>query len=364
MPQPSIFIVYASEDEPYRNKLEDHLGVLQRRGYISVFKRLLAGDNITKTLEKNLQEADIIMPLISIDFLNSATAQSINIENFVGQQKKIIPILIRSCLWKYSSFGKLKALPSKDPIKSWRDQDEAFTYIATELRNIIKNDNNEDISPEEYESLLSEIRKEKQELKKKYNIITASLLVTKLLIVYFLSCKIAPFLSPVFSTNSLIPSISACFLSLGILYLWHLKRYHFEELKIRFRKMSLYSLTLSLFGLLLYTLLFFNLTVKYYPKKDSPEYIYKVKGLYLNDAAKAYLAASGNSLSDGELLRKAKVNPRKLWEYVGLVETLYAFSIIMLITGIGIAIFAQIENQENKYIDDYYNKIMEGADSS
>ncbi len=363
MSKPSIFIVYASEDESYRNKLEDHLGVLQRSGYISAFKRLLAGDNITKTLEKNLQEADIIMPLISIDFLNSAIAQSVTLEDFVEQQKKIIPILIRSCLWEESLFGKLRALPSKDPVKNWRDIDEAFTYIATELRNIIKSNNGEDISPEEYKSLLSEIRKEKQELRKKYNIITVLLLVAKFSIISSLSYWVVPFISPSFSTNSLIPPLTAFFLSLGVLYLWHLKKYHFEELKVRFKKISLHSLILSLFGLLIYTLLFFNFTVKYYPEENPLEYIREVKGVYLNNAAKAYLASSGNSLTDEKLLKKAENNPRKLWEYVGLVETLFVFSIIMLIMGIGTAIFTQIENQENKRIDDGYNRIME-RDSS
>ena len=43
----------------------------------------------------------------------------------------VIPVILRSCLWTDTPFGKLNATPPDGkPITQWPDRDQAFTEIA------------------------------------------------------------------------------------------------------------------------------------------------------------------------------------------------------------------------------------------
>lgn len=358
MSQPSVFIIYASKDEPFRDKLEEHLEVLQRKGYISIFKRVTAGENISQVLEQNLREADIILPLVSIDFLNSPVSQSIDFDGFTKHQKKIIPILIRDCLVEETPFQDLRILPSKNPVDRWSNEDEAFTYIVRELLNIVRNKEENSISIQEYKDLLDEIRKEKEVLRKKYSIINTSLLITKLLIIYVLAFLLAPIVTPIFPNNSLITYLTTSLLFLGLLYLWYLKKYYSEELVKKLRKVSILTLYVGCITLIFYLFLLKGFTIE-----TDYRCKYQVKGLYLNETGQEYLKKFVN-VTDYDFLRNFSGNPRNVWEYVGLIETLFMFSIITMVTNMGIAIFVQIENQENKHLNENYDRIMPHQSSS
>src|SRR5947199_2945194 len=46
---------------------------------------------------------------------------------------RVIPILLRSCDWQNTSFGKLRALPSR-PVMDWANHENAFTDIAQSIK--------------------------------------------------------------------------------------------------------------------------------------------------------------------------------------------------------------------------------------
>jgi hypothetical protein len=51
---------------------------------------------------------------------------------------KVIPIILRPCLWTESPFGKLQALPTDGKaVTTWPTQDVAFTDIAKGLNGQI-----------------------------------------------------------------------------------------------------------------------------------------------------------------------------------------------------------------------------------
>ena len=68
-----IFYSYAHEDEDAKNKLVQHLSILKRRGYISEWhdRKIEAGENWSEAISQNLEEADIILLLVSSAFINS-----------------------------------------------------------------------------------------------------------------------------------------------------------------------------------------------------------------------------------------------------------------------------------------------------
>ena len=69
----SLFYSYSHEDEALRNKLETHLSLLQDEGVISGWhdRRIEAGTEWDGAISRNLEEAGIILLLVSADFLAS-----------------------------------------------------------------------------------------------------------------------------------------------------------------------------------------------------------------------------------------------------------------------------------------------------
>jgi hypothetical protein len=137
-----VFISYSHVDEELKNNLLKHLNPLGRMGLISEWsdRKLLAGDEWAKEISKNLESADIIILLISIDFINSKYCYDIELERAIERHEKgeatVIPIILRNCMWQHMPFAKLQALPKEGKaVTSWTAPDDAFVNIAEGIRH-------------------------------------------------------------------------------------------------------------------------------------------------------------------------------------------------------------------------------------
>lgn len=139
-----IFYVYSHKDEKLRNQLKVHLSALRHKALIIHWcdRELRAGEDWKQEIANHLNTAQIILLLVSPDFLNSGFCDSIEMQKALERQKcgdaLVIPIILRPVLWQNTPIGGLKALP-KDakPITKWRNRDEAFYDVAEHLQNII-----------------------------------------------------------------------------------------------------------------------------------------------------------------------------------------------------------------------------------
>ncbi len=137
----NVFISYSHADEKYKEKLVSHLQPLKRLHLIDSWddRKIKAGADWGDEISKKLVEADIILLLISIDFINSEYCYDIELERALERSEEgdavVIPIILRSCLWRSAPFAKLQALP-KDAraVASWPEEDEAFTNIADGIK--------------------------------------------------------------------------------------------------------------------------------------------------------------------------------------------------------------------------------------
>jgi hypothetical protein len=77
----SVFFSYSHKDATLRDQLETHLAMLKRQGVISTWydRRLIAGDNIDEGIAQELERADIILLLVSPDFLASEYCYGIEV---------------------------------------------------------------------------------------------------------------------------------------------------------------------------------------------------------------------------------------------------------------------------------------------
>jgi hypothetical protein len=138
-----VFFSYVHEDESLRDKLATHLRLLERQGVIRGWhdRRITGGREWAGAIDEHLRTAQIILLLVSADFLASDYCYDVEVERAMARyeagEARVIPIILRPADWNSAPFGKLQALP-KDarPVTSWPDRDEAFFDIARGIRTV------------------------------------------------------------------------------------------------------------------------------------------------------------------------------------------------------------------------------------
>ncbi len=141
----SVFFSYTHKDEALRDELEAHLALMKRQNLIAGWhdRRILAGDDVDDTIEQELEKADIILLLVSADFIASnycySKEMSRALERHEAGQARVIPVILRSCDWQSAPFGKLLAAPKDGKaVTTWPDRDVAFTDVAKQVRAAVE----------------------------------------------------------------------------------------------------------------------------------------------------------------------------------------------------------------------------------
>lgn len=141
----NIFISYSHKDDKYKNQLERHLAGLKRYSNVNTWfdQQILPGQLWEKEIETQLRNANIILQLVSSDFLASDFCMKeleIAIERDKTSEAVLIPIILRPCLWQSTILGKIQVLPPDGkPISSWQNEDEAFALVVEGIRRVILN---------------------------------------------------------------------------------------------------------------------------------------------------------------------------------------------------------------------------------
>jgi len=140
-----LFCSYASSDEAFRLELEKHLTLLKRRNLLQTwsFRNIDAGDDWRKAIDRNLDAADLILLLVSPDFIYSDYCWDVEmkraLERHEAAEATVIPIILRDCDWKVAEFGKLQALPEgAKPVSRWRPRDRAWANVAEGVRHAVE----------------------------------------------------------------------------------------------------------------------------------------------------------------------------------------------------------------------------------
>ncbi|WP_287454812.1 TIR domain-containing protein [Leptolyngbya sp. UWPOB_LEPTO1] len=142
-----LFISYAHKDESLREKFDTHLSLLKRQGVIEAWhdREIKPGTEWAQEIDSNLDKADLILLLVSSDFLASDYCYEREMKRAIELHDKkvarVIPIVLRSCDWESAPFGKLQGLPivtggGIKPVNKWEDEDEVWTQIVKNIRKV------------------------------------------------------------------------------------------------------------------------------------------------------------------------------------------------------------------------------------
>jgi hypothetical protein len=150
-----LFISYSHRDEQYRDELVKHLSSLLREGVIEIShdRRINPGEIIDTEIEQQMDDADVVLILVSPDFIASEYCYGIEMRRAmerysrdaqnrwqrVGFSFLVVPVIIWPTDWRHTPFGKLLAMPKDGkPVTTWERADDAFVDIVAGVRRLIE----------------------------------------------------------------------------------------------------------------------------------------------------------------------------------------------------------------------------------
>lgn len=139
----NVFISYSPQDEVFKDEIEKHLKLLKYQGEIVIWsdRDILPGVELERAKEEALNESDIILLLISSDFIEQRWSEA---EWAIGRhqanQVQAFSVLLRHVDIEGSKLETLQFLPSNGKwITEWQPRDKAFTEIAEHIRIAAQN---------------------------------------------------------------------------------------------------------------------------------------------------------------------------------------------------------------------------------
>ena len=141
----ALFCSYSHKDEELRQALESHLSTLKRKEVISSWhdRKITAGEEWKKEIDRQLEAADIILLLISSDFIASDYCYEkeleIAMERHESNQAIVIPIILRPSDWSDAPFASIQALPREaQAVTKWDNEDEAWQDVVSGIKKSIE----------------------------------------------------------------------------------------------------------------------------------------------------------------------------------------------------------------------------------
>lgn len=140
-----LFYSYSHKDEGLRNELGNHLKILRRQGVIAPWhdRKIEAGDEWKGRIDQNLERADIILMLVSSDFLASDYCYEIEMKRALERHKSgeacVIPVIVRDVNWSSAPFANIQALPKDGKaVTLWSDRDVAWRHVCEEIEKVAR----------------------------------------------------------------------------------------------------------------------------------------------------------------------------------------------------------------------------------
>ncbi|MCO6487686.1 MAG: toll/interleukin-1 receptor domain-containing protein [Phaeodactylibacter sp.] len=143
----NVFVAYSREDESIRKILDAHLySLIRQNRIIRWFDGLIEpGKTWIKEIEEKLEIADIVLLLISANFIKSdfcyGEEMKTALKNHEEGKSSVIPIIVSHCSWIEMPFSHLQVLPENGiPMtgREWSDINEACFNVVENIKEKVK----------------------------------------------------------------------------------------------------------------------------------------------------------------------------------------------------------------------------------
>src|SRR5437667_2223653 len=141
----TLFYAYAHEDQKFCDALDKHLAAMKRLGWIRAWHDcdIKAGQLWEDEIDQHLSQADVILLLVSADFLASDYCYSVELKLALERHQMgeavVVPVILRPVDWSLAPFHMLQVLPTGGKaVVNWANYDQAFFDVVQGLRRIIE----------------------------------------------------------------------------------------------------------------------------------------------------------------------------------------------------------------------------------
>nr|DAX97668.1 MAG TPA: TIR domain [Caudoviricetes sp.] len=140
-----IFISYSHKDVKYKKDLLTHLKSLELTHNIEVWHdgKILAGDTIDSEVLIQLGKSDVVLLLISPNFLSSYYCIEIELKKALDRQEEgnsiVIPVILSECIIDESMpFSRLMRVPEDGkPIQKFKPQNDGYVDAVRRIKQMI-----------------------------------------------------------------------------------------------------------------------------------------------------------------------------------------------------------------------------------
>jgi hypothetical protein len=120
------------------------MATLKRQGHLELWTdhEIRPGDSFDSSISAALEAADLVLLLVSPDFMASNYCVSIEMARALERERagecRVVPIILVPCDWSSSEIGGLKALPTDaKPVTKFQTLDEGLHDVVTQLRALL-----------------------------------------------------------------------------------------------------------------------------------------------------------------------------------------------------------------------------------
>jgi hypothetical protein len=139
-----IFFSYAHEDELLMEDFRVQLVLFERQGLIQKWhdRQIPAASDWKGQIDARLRAARIILLFVSPHFFESDYCYDNEMTEALRRHEigeaRVVPIILRPCLWETSPFSHLQVLPTDGkPITTWQNRDEACLNVAKGIMGVV-----------------------------------------------------------------------------------------------------------------------------------------------------------------------------------------------------------------------------------
>jgi formylglycine-generating enzyme len=140
-----VFVAYAHEDVAHRDRLVKIMVPWERQGLIKIWAdhKLSGGDVWDKKIKEELERADLILILMSVDAIASEYIHGVELhkalERHLQGTVRVVPVIVRICAWKEETWlGQVQAIPrSGAPIAEHSSSDRAWDEVRQQLKEVV-----------------------------------------------------------------------------------------------------------------------------------------------------------------------------------------------------------------------------------
>jgi TIR domain len=142
-----VFISYSHKDKDLLDELNAQMATLRHLDLIEQWtdKEIAAGAEWEAEIWTHFNSADIVILLISADFLNSYYCYRKEFESAEQRHHRkevtLLPVIVRACDWRDGRLDRLQCLCTDKPVYTYgekpMDRDPAWTTVVTEIRKVV-----------------------------------------------------------------------------------------------------------------------------------------------------------------------------------------------------------------------------------